>query len=55
MRKHEDILGVIIGLAKTGDVADSGKNLWTIVNDVRTFFEQNPDFVIPPLPETRIT
>jgi site-specific DNA recombinase len=26
-------------------------DLWTIVNDVRTFFENNPGFVIPALPD----
>ena len=29
----------------------SVSDLWTIVNDVRTFFESNPDVVIPALPE----
>jgi len=33
----------------------SVSDLWTIVNDVRTFFESNPDFVIPLLPEIRST
>jgi site-specific DNA recombinase len=39
-------------LAKTGEV----RPWWTIVNDVRTFFEENPGMTIPvlPLPEGRL-
>jgi DNA invertase Pin-like site-specific DNA recombinase len=32
-------------------VSRSSRDWWTIVNDVRTFFREEPDFVIPLLPE----
>jgi hypothetical protein len=32
---------------------DSSRDWWTIVRDVRTFFRQEPDFVIPLLPDPK--